>query len=724
MKKVLALVCALAMLAALAVPAMGETTTSTLEDITLRVKQALDISDDYTDFTSDSYDGNWNLTWSLGNASIYVTCTADGEILSYSSYDGNYDYDYSYDYVPRFPSAGTQSVRDTAEEFLGRVIDQGKSWTLDDVTESLENDNTTSAYVSGRLVIGDYPTDVTLSVTVDLENMMVTSYYRSDSYMKYVNADFDPTVAVTEEEAKAILKEKNGLTLQYYVVNDGDMAKLCYIRDYNGTFVVRAADGTVLNVEEVYASGDEGMSDMSTGYGDGATAEAKQLTEAELKGISVYNDALSADELDQKARAFEEFGLTDDYLLTSVDYYTGTDALLGSLTYSRKIPDDELSSRYGMTDDAIAAIVKGTGYYDTKNVTLVASTGALDSFYTSHPYIYGTYNTDVDAGQYQSVSDAFLQKYFPDIFSSVELSSKNSYATPYYYSPTANYNYVRLHNGYRFENNYVGISVNAEDGTIDSFYKYWDAAQEFEEKDASELVTEDAAFETFTAAIPFELALVSVPQSDGTYGYNYTYTRTLAWRYADNYNVYGVDGTTGELLTYGYDATGSPYGYSDIEGAAAQTAIEALAKYGVGFSDGEFKPDQALTVRDMLVLLVQAGGYTGAGDMEFSDLCSTATQLGAPDLSASEPEASVTKLQLAGIIVDMYGLGGVANFKGIYGCGFADDASVPEADYGHVAIAYGMGLIAPDADNNINAASALTRADGAQILYNFLNRSF
>ncbi len=726
MKKVLALICALALLAALAVPAMGEGTQLTLEDITLRVKQALDISDDFADFTSDSYDGTWNLTWSGGYTSIYVTCSAEGEILSYSRYEGDGGYSYSNDYVPRFPTAGTDSVRETASEFLGRVIGEGKSWTLDEVTESLANDNTTSAYVSGRLVIGEYPTDITLSVTVDLKEMKVTNYYRSDSYMKFVNADFDTAVNITEEEAKELLKDKSALTLKYYVMTDGGVAKLCYIRNYNGNFIVRAADGEVVNIDDIYAGGegDGAMSEMAGGYGDGATVEVKQLTEAELKGISVYKDALPADELDQKARAFTEFGLTDDYLLTSVNYYNGESGLVGSLTYSRKITDEELSSRYGLSQEAIAAVDKGMGYYDTKNVTLVAATGELESFYTGHPYIYGTYDSNVDLENNQSISDAFIQKYFPDIFSSIELSTKNDYASPYYYSPTANYYYVRLHNGYTFDGNYVSVNVNADDGTIDSFYKYWNEEQEFEEKDAGELVTADAAYETFAGALPFELALVSVPQSDGTYGYSYTYTRTLAWRFADNYDVYGIDATTGELLRYGYNATAGMYGYSDIEGVEQQEAIEALARFGVGFSGGEFKPDSAFTVRDMLILLLQAGGYTGVEDMEFTALCTNAAQIGAPDFSASEPDAPVTKLQFAGLIVDMHGFGDVAGFTGIYSSGFADDASITEADYGHVAIAYGMGLIAPDADNNINATAELTRAEGAQIIYNFLNRSF
>lgn len=726
MKKAIALVCALAMLMAWAMPALGEEAARTLEEITLRVKQTLDISDDYADFTSDSYDGNWNLNWSGGGMNVYVTCSSEGEILSYNRYDGSYDYYYSNIYAPRFPTAGAQGVREAADEFLARVVGGGKGWRLDAISESLENDNSRSAYVSGRITMGDYPTDITFSVTVDFEDMSVTNYYRSDSYMRFEDQEFDKAVNVTEEQARALLREKGGLSLKYYIANEGDMAKLVYIRDYNGTFIVRAADGEVVDLDAAYNTGAEGESFSAMGgYDDGVMDAQRQLTEAELKSISAHKQALPADELDRLARAFEEFGLTDEYLLTSVDFYNSSSGLMSSLAYARKIPDGELSSRYGMSEDAIASIAKGRGYYDTKTVTLVASTGALESYYTGRPYIFGAYRAEVDAQEHRETADAFIKKYFPELFDSIELTTKGSGAIPYGYAPpVANYYYVRTHAGYQFDGNNVSVSVNAEDGIIDSFYKYWNDGQEFEEVDAGALISENAAYEAYAAAMPFELVLVSVPGLDGTYGYNYRYTRTLAWRYLDNYDVYGVDAATGEVLRYnnGYGAIPGSLAYSDINGVPAEAAIEALGRYGIGFPGGAFEPEKAFTLRDMLSFIVAAGGYTNAAEMEYADICSYAAGLGAPDFSKQDPESPVTRAQFAGLIVDMYGLGDVADFEGIFSCGFADDAEV--ADYGRVALAYGMGLIAPDAENKINAAAELTRADGAQILYNFLNRSF
>lgn len=723
MKKVLALACALAMLTALAVPAMGEDTGKSLEDITLSVKQALDISDDYADFTSDQYDGNWNLTWTGATTTIYVTTTPEGEITNYSAYENGNDYTYSNDFTPHFPTAETEEINTISEDFLGRVIGEGKSWTLDAVTESLENGNVTSANVTGRLTIGEFPTDVTISLTIDLKDLKVTSYYRSDSYMKFGDQAADTAMKTTEEEARALLQDKTALTLEYYVVNSGDMAKLCYIRDYTGTYIVRASDGEIVNLDDLYTDGGEGGGEAMDTSNSGASASpvVKQLTDAELKGISVYDGALSAAELDKKARAFTEFGLTDEYALTSANYYNADGALVGSLTYSRKVPDEELASRYGLAEDQISEVSKaGNAYYDTKTVTLDANTGKLTSMYTAHPYIYGSFKNNVDVDASRTVSDAFIEKYFPDVFSSLQFTDSNNSVSPYYYSPTAYYNYVRLYNGYRFDGNSVTVSVNAEDGTIDSFTLNWNDAQEFEEPDMTKLITEDAAYQTYTKNLPFESALVSVPTSDG-YG-GYTYNRVLAWRYVDNYNAYGVDAVTGDLLSYSGNGSAA-YAYSDIAGTAQQAVIEKLAQFSIGFSDGTFEPGKAFTMRDMLTLILQADGYSGLETWEYADLASSAENLGAPDFSQNDPDSSVTKGFFAGLIVDLYGLGDAAKFQGIYDCGFADDDSIAAADYGHIAIAYGMGLIAPDADNNIASDAELTRADGAQILYNFLARA-
>ena len=64
---------------------------------------------------------------------------------------------------------------------------------------------------------------------------------------------------------------------------------------------------------------------------------------------------------------------------------------------------------------------------------------------------------------WRATSDAFIQKYFPDIFGSLEFTGSDNYATPYYYSPAGYYSYSRLYKGYRFDGNTVNVSVNAED---------------------------------------------------------------------------------------------------------------------------------------------------------------------------------------------------------------------------------------------------------------------
>lgn len=725
MKKILALACALVMLLSLAMPAMAETSDMTLEEITLAVKQALDISDDFTSFQSNHYNGNWDLSWSSDDASAHVTSSAAGEILSYYYYENNGGYQYTSNFVPRYPSARKDEIAEMTQAFLGRVLGDDE-WVLDDISESLENEYASGAYVTGRLIMNGHPTDISINVSIDLNMMRVTSYYRSDSYMRFDTDALTDDMNITGEEARALLRDALGLSLEYRVVTEGEQARLVYLRKFDGTYIVRAADGELINVDEMYSElyGDGGYGDeRAYAYDSAAPAEMRELTEVELAGISAYDDALSAAELDAAARAVPEIGITEDFALTSADYYNYDDALMGNLNYSRKLTESELKDRYGIAQDELENLTKsGSAYYLTKHVTLDAKTGEMESLYTSHPYFYNYAAEEVDAEAHRDVADAFIEKYFPALFDQMELSdARNDYA-PYNSMPTADYYYVRMHNGYAFDANYFNVTVNAKDGTIDGFYQYWNDGQEFEETDAGEIIAADEAYDAYFDNLTFEAAYISVPKSND-YG-EYLYERVLAWHFVENYNTYGVDAVTGEVLRYGTYGESAQFIYTDTQGAEHQEAIEKLAMYGVGFSGGKFEPERAFSVRDMLTLLLMADGYRDIEGWDYAQIASTARSIGAPDLSGSDPDEGVTRGFFAGMLVDMCGLGDAAKFEGIYAGGFADDDAIDPAEYGRIALAYGMGLIAPDAQGMIDAGGALDRAGGAQILHNFLNRGF
>jgi len=88
MKKFMAMIAVLAM-CVMSIAACAEQIRTELPDVTLKVKAALEIGDEYTDFSSSNYDGVWDLYWTGDENEISVTCDSAGRIYNYYTY--NYD---------------------------------------------------------------------------------------------------------------------------------------------------------------------------------------------------------------------------------------------------------------------------------------------------------------------------------------------------------------------------------------------------------------------------------------------------------------------------------------------------------------------------------------------------------------------------------------------------------------------------------------------------------
>ena len=152
--------------------------------------------------------------------------------------------------------------------------------------------------------------------------------------------------------------------------------------------------------------------------------------------------------------------------------------------------------------------------------------------------------------------------------------------------------------------------------------------------------------------------------------------------------------------------------------------IEKLGSYGIGYPGGQYIPDAAFTFRDALVFITQAApyNYEDVWTRDIDALIGMAEDLGAHGLDGFMEDQQLARGEFTKILVSMSGYEKAAQLKGIYACGFADDDEIAEDDYSYVAIAYGMGLIEPDENGNINAGTYLTRADAAVIFHNMLSR--
>lgn len=725
MRKYIALFCALAMLLASAVPAIseeetiiggadavteivvsGEGMTAELENLTLSMKTLFDIGDEFTDFTTYSSDGRWDLYWSGDNGSVHVNCAADGTVYEYYCYD--YNQTYSGDYAPRFPRVSSEKLTALTNEFLGKVITgENQSWVMGEPGNRLSGLNGGTAAVSGYLTVNGYRTDVTLDVSLDLTTGRVTNYYRNDYYRNYSSVDYSDACAISDQAALELLKEQIQLRPCYYVVDEKEMARLVYMPVYRGNFAVRASDGELINLDDMYNVTNAAAKDAAFGAAEEAKAA---LTEVELKSIGAYENALAEKELDAILRGIPEVGLTEEYFVTGLSYDVTDGKPMAYLNYAKKLSDKQMEARYGTT-------MRPVDGYDTKNFTLDACSGRIVRYYSYQDGVYSEHPTaDVEAAR--PYAEAFVQKYYPDEAANMEPAVNDAVVSNYSCVPEVSFHYSRVHNGYPFDANGMSVTIDAESGEVLSAELNWSNTQEFCEVNADEVISPEEALDTYLSCFEFTKLYLSIPVAEESY--NTSYEMRMCWQLVDQKYAYALDAVTGGIYTYNV-ADDAGYAYDDIADSEHAATIATLGKFGVGFSGGAFRPDDPCTWRDMLVMTLQANGAYNAEALEYSDLVSQARSSGAVSLQGGSGDEPVTRADYAGLLVELSGYAKAAALKGIYRCDFTDEAKIAEEHYSRIALAYGMGLIAPDEGGNIRAEETLTRGEAAEILFNLLS---
>jgi hypothetical protein len=182
---------------------------------------------------------------------------------------------------------------------------------------------------------------------------------------------------------------------------------------------------------------------------------------------------------------------------------------------------------------------------------------------------------------------------------------------------------------------------------------------------------------------------------------------------------WAIDAKSGKPL-YHRNQSNGPISYDDINKVSEK--VKTLAKYGIGFSGGSFKPEQPLTQVDMLALLISASGYRynpqdKTGDLE--TLYERAYQLGILDKAQRNPTKLIDRTDLIKTILNMSGYGKAAVLNGIYTSKYTDQANIPAADLGYVAICQSLGLIT---DQEFLPKAIVTRQQTAEVLHNFMSR--
>lgn len=726
MKKLLSVILTLALVCALAAPASAAAQADDrLSAVTLQVKQTLDLdTDGYDSFYGNLNDNplspTWDLEWDGPDGYLSIQATEEGKVLSYSRYPYESGESWTDSFsLGSFPALSLEDAQAAAQRFVAKVLAQGESVDWDAVTCNSVALNATRYRFRGEVLVNGLSAGLDFSVAVSCADGEVSSFYRNDLTGQVMGDVPGAAAEVTQAQAAAALRETLALRLEY-VLPEGDdsRAVLRYLPESGDEFYVDAATGERVNLSELYRSAAETV-DFNGALSGGSDSAAEEdagallspsLSGAEQEGVAKLEGVLDRDELDARARAWSALGL-DSYTLATVRYTVGeTDEdgvtpVTAALVYGRQV---------------------GAASW-RRTVTLDARSGELETVYSSASLPEDGPERTVDAAAAQRAAEDFLAALVPAQFAKTALYHSAD-ALESDRSVSHSFTYAQRENGYFYTGNAFYVGVDATDGSISSLSGDFDDAVTFDSPDG--ILTPDQAIDAWLDTYDVRLQYVLVPAAiDFTQpeyepleglGVAYLYRLVLGYQLERFDYVYGIDAKTGEAVTPAV-APDDSLSYDDLEGHWVRAEAERLAQYGVGFAGGSFRPDDALTQRDLLALLLSTEGYLyqpeeeGAADR----LYERAYSEGLLKKEERDDDARMTRAQTVKLLLDAAGYGPVAQLEGIYRTGFTDDAAIGAADYGYAALAQGLGVVA---GSQFLPGVAATRAVAATMLYRLLNR--
>ena len=700
MKKILALALTACLAVTMILPAAAADAglDSRLKQVTLSVKQTLGIGDAYTNFTGQLAQGDpvdqWNLNWNNEDETINVTATEAGKIVSYyHSYNNDKYVPYSSGELTRFPKLGQAKAEQVAQDFLKKVLDS-KTETADlQAGSSLLTRFSDGSYnFYGNLKLYGMGTPVYINVTVDSGTQAVTSFYRGDSGVDY--ASYPSAAKVSKDAASTTLFGTVKMQLNYAVSDkDENKAILRYVPQSTTHYAVDALTGKLVEVySPVYRMFNEKAASTAADQGSGGLTDVELQAATDLKGV------LSSADLEAAARKISELGITTNFTLNSVNYYSAKDGdstvVYAGLSFVKK------SGTPG----------SGSYSYSQQDVMLNAKTG---EFISASAYGYSDKDLSIQysRSQCEKIARAFAQKYNPEELAQTALSETQDSGDTRYQT----FVFTRQVNNIAFPDNAVIVTVDGTDGAVGSYSVNWN--QEMSFADPTGIKTEQEAKDIFTTATGIGLCYVNVSADQGE-----STEMKLAYDFVDQ-TVWGVDAAAGTPLRNTEEQT-PELTYGDIAGHYAKTQIETLAGYGIGYIGGSFAPDQSLTQKDALTLIVAACGYSLDQSAEgYADnLYDTAYSIGLLTKADRQDDAAVTRIQLTKMLVDAAGFGEAAKLKDIYAIGFKDAGDISKDLYGYVAIAKGLGVVKGDAGGYFRPNNTATRAQLAIMIYNMMSR--
>lgn len=723
-KNSLALVLGLLLTLSLCTPALAADTAmdQELSAVTLAVKRAVPVAD-YEKFSGTPNDmgavRRWSLYWSSSDGStLRVLAGTDGKVYQYSLNPVMPLTRSNSGYSAKLAKVTPEKAAAQAAAFFKKVAGANERIETPAVSALSGYDDAYS--FSAPLLLNGVPSGIEAQFSVSAADGTVTAYSRSDAYAAFVNALPSAVPAVSAADAAKTLNGTVKLALQY--VLDGKQAVLRYLPVAADQYYVDAQTGKLVSLTQAWS----GLRDGVAGKGGltAATADSQKnesLSAAEQAAIAKLQGVQTKEQLDAAVRKVAALGL-GRYTLSSAQYAQDDSddtlhAVTCTLIYKRTLALSEL--------DGVTAEQYGSGqeYQQVRLITVDAKTAELLTGWT-----WGSENLkekEADPAAMQPAADAFLKLYAPRYAAETALADSNR---------SGDFRYDRKENGYFYHNNSVNISIDPTDSSVAAFSTNWDEKLTFRAPGTP--VSAQTALDAYCGAFTARLQYISHPVAvDTGIPIWKTYAAccgSVAYRFVlgyaaetDGAAVSGVDAATGKVVRDEAAPAAAPY--TDIASSFARAQIQALADSGIRFNaTGKFLPNAKLTEQDLLVLLLNADGYSFTTE-ELSDkdsleqLYNAAWEQGFLPQGQKHPAKAVTRLELVRMLISASPYAQAAQLKGIFVTKFRDASQVSASDLGYLAIAQGLGVVG-GSGGYFHPGRTATRAEAAVMLYNYMSR--
>jgi hypothetical protein len=695
--------------------ALAATEISLPEAITIARATLPDVSFPEGEFVSQLVDGEdrayWSLRWYARTESDEVAVVVDarsGEVLGFNWYRQP---DSNVEYAP-IPQYTQEEGREIAESFVKRLVPEKLSQCrYEEVEIQRPTLSKRSWPIRAAFRFVRYAHEVPfpgnyITVTVNLDTAEVEAYQVNWQEVEFPS----PDKAIDAAQAAAVLKAEGELELQYLwrspEKGDNGQPFLAYYYPGLNNIYVDAISGELK--EGYYYRFGAHVAEDST------KTPAPEFTPEELAEIEFIDSLLTKEEAEAQAR--ETFDIPEAIELEQANLYRDGQFPLHrvwQLSFYQAEPYDV----YRVSLNAETGEIYGFSHYERTDPENKPEEGTLtpeEAEELARNYIEG-----LNAEKLAEV----------ELVTMPEVGADGKLPLSYYFT------YRRLVEGIPFPTNYFTVSVrNDEAPAVTSYTLRW---FETDFPSAAAALPLDEAYDKLIENNPFymEYRLVTeYPEVKPGEPYPRPVEKVcLTWRLTPvTSGLFDVTDMA-PLNWRGEPLPEEPELPDDVAGHWAEDDIMYLARVGIiQAAGGKFNPDQDSSVGNWLEMLSRAAGWNidypiipfprwalEAADQPQAGAVAAAIGAGlilpGEDTDTAKP---LTRDQLAVFAVRAFGYEKVAAIQGIYKLDVADVAEIDHL--GHVAIARGLGLLTPDANNRINARSTATNAQCAAILMRML----